>query len=364
MFSVVDLFSGAGGLSCGFQDVRNEDDSQLFTTHLAVEKEADPAATFSENFPGSEVLQRDVRDVVESRGIPECDVVLGGPPCQGFSRLGKGDPGGVYNDLWRAYAQAIGQSVPKYFLMENVPQFLQSPQRKLFEKELSGGLLRDYTIAPIKIVNCADFGVAQNRKRMVILGARRDQPILNYPISRPKPPLTVGESFSGINPKVVDVELPSRFTEFNGVKRPGPFESHELHLGRRYSDLSLKRFSHISIPGGNRFDLPEELKAACWKRHESGNTDVMGRLYFDRPSVTIRTEFFKPEKGRYLHPTEDRAITHFEAIRLMGFPDDYRWVGSKTSIARQIGNAVPPPFAKAMGEVVASLLTKTPAASN
>ena len=75
----------------------------------------------------------------------------------------------------------------------------------------------------------------------------------------------------------------------------------------------------------------------------------MGRLFWDRPAVTIRTEFFKPEKGRYLHPEEDRAITHHEAARLMGFPDDFKWVGSKTSIARQIGNAVPIPLGKAIG---------------
>lgn len=359
VYSVVDLFSGAGGLSSGFRAVESKVGKQLFKTLLAVEVEADPAATFSENFPEATVLHRDVRDVVHERSIPECDVVLGGPPCQGFSRLGKGDPAGLYNDLWRSYAQAIDQSLPKFFVMENVPQFLNSPQRQLFEEELSGGLLRDYVISPVRIINCADFGVAQNRKRMVILGARRDQPTLSYPAPSSDPPSTVRDSFEGLNPQVVEVELPPRFTYFNGQKRPGPFESRELHLGRRYSDLSLERFKHISVPGGNRFDLPDKLKSPCWKRHNSGNTDVMGRLYLDRPSVTIRTEFFKPEKGRYLHPTENRAITHFEAIRLMGFPDDYLWVGSKTSIARQIGNAVPPPFAKAVGEVVAGLLNRS-----
>lgn len=358
MYSVVDLFSGAGGLSCGFQAVKNGSDGQIFKTRMAVELEADPAATFSENFPEATVLQRDMRDVVQDRSIPECDVVIGGPPCQGFSRLGKGDPAGLYNDLWRSYAQAIGQALPKYFLMENVPQFSQSPERQFFERELSGGLLRDYVIAPIRTVNCADYGVPQNRRRMVILGSRRDQPTLDYPPPTTKAPLTVGDSFEDVKQRVSDIDLPSRFTYFNGLKRPGPFESRELHLGRRYSDLSLKRFKYISVPGGNRFDLPEHLKADCWKRHEKGNTDVMGRLYLDRPSVTIRTEFFKPEKGRYLHPTEDRAITHYEAIRLMGFPDDYRWVGSKTSIARQIGNAVPPPFARTMGDAVARLLAK------
>ena len=83
------------------------------------------------------------------------------------------------------------------------------------------------------------------------------------------------------------------------------------------------------------------LLPACWRKHRIGTADVMGRLRWDRPSVTIRTEFFKPEKGRYLHPTEPRALSHREAATLQGFPDSFRWCGTKLDIARQIGNAVP-----------------------
>ena len=91
-------------------------------------------------------------------------------------------------------------------------------------------------------------------------------------------------------------------------------------------------------------------------RKTSGGTDLFGRLWWDRPSVTIRTEFFKPEKGRYLHPEEHRPITHREAARLMGFPDDFRFLGNKSDIARLIGNAVPPPLAGAVARHVAGLL--------
>lgn len=97
------------------------------------------------------------------------------------------------------------------------------------------------------------------------------------------------------------------------------------------------------------------MKARCWIGHTTGSADVMGRLHWDKPSVTIRTEFFKPEKGRYLHPVEDRAITHYEAAILQGFPVDYRWVGSKTQVARQIGNAVPVQLSHALADIVASL---------
>ena len=103
----------------------------------------------------------------------------------------------------------------------------------------------------------------------------------------------------------------------------------------------------------NRFDLPDDLKAPCWRTHTKGSGDVMGRLWWDRPSVTIRTEFWKPEKGRYLHPEQDRAITHYEAALLQGFSPLRKWVGTKTSIGRQIGNAVPVPLARAIARHLA-----------
>lgn len=356
MYSVVDLFAGAGGISAGLRDVRDAAGESKFRTIQAVEKDFDAAASFASNFPHAEVLQEDIQRVVSREEIRGCDVVVGGPPCQGFSRLGNGDPSRLYNDLWRSYADAIVQASPKYFLMENVPQFLHSPERNLFEMELEEGSLKDYEIAGVAILNSADFGVAQNRRRMVILGNRRDQPKIDYPQPLNSPIKTVKQAWEGIDQKVTQIDLPKKFNDFKDRTRPGPFLSNELHLGRRYTSLSVKRMAHIKKPGGNRFDLPEDLQPDCWKKHRSGNTDVMGRLFLDRPSVTIRTEFFKPEKGRYLHPVEDRAITHLEAIRLMGFDDNYLWVGSKTSIARQIGNAVPPPLAKSLGEMIAKAL--------
>jgi DNA (cytosine-5)-methyltransferase 1 len=108
--------------------------------------------------------------------------------------------------------------------------------------------------------------------------------------------------------------------------------------------------------GGNRFNIPHDLLPDCWKKHTTGSADVMGRLSWEKPAVTIRTEFFKPEKGRYLHPVEHRALTHYEAALIQGFPDDHKWIGSKVSIARQIGNAVPIPLGRAIGRHLASAL--------
>src|SRR5699024_10847482 len=114
-----------------------------------------------------------------------------------------------------------------------------------------------------------------------------------------------------------------------------------------------------SAPGGNRHDLPPELSTKNWINHRSGSGDVMGRLHLDRPSVTIRTEFYKPEKGRYLHPWADRPITHYEAALLQGFSPDFLWCGSKAQIARQIGNAVPVGLARALAAEVYGYLKIT-----
>jgi len=167
--------------------------------------------------------------------------------------------------------------------------------------------------------------------------------------------MTLKEALVGLPARVVNSELPDLSTTFRDKQMPGIFAGRELHLSRHYEARSLARFRSIP-PGGNRFDIPDALLSPCWRKHKSGSADVMGRLHWDKPSVTIRTEFFKPEKGRYLHPTENRSLTHLEASRLQGFPDEYSWVGAKTSIARQIGNAVPTSLAAALATVIAAQL--------
>ena len=119
--------------------------------------------------------------------------------------------------------------------------------------------------------------------------------------------------------------------------------------------------------GGNRFSLQRkapELTPQCWIKKTSGGTDLFGRLWWDRPSVTIRTEFFKPEKGRYLHPDQHRPITHREAARFMGFPDCFEFKGTKSEIARQIGNAVPPDLAGAIARLVRAALRSSAKPTN
>jgi DNA (cytosine-5)-methyltransferase 1 len=166
----------------------------------------------------------------------------------------------------------------------------------------------------------------------------------------------VRQALRGIDTRVTQTTLPDRSTDYADRTFAGAFRTFELHLGRDYAKVSLDRFAEIPL-GGNRFDLPEDLQAPCWIKHKTGSADVMGRMHWDKPSVTVRTEFFKPEKGRYLHPTEHRAITHLEAAKLQGFPDDRLWVGSKTAIAKQIGNAVPTALGSAIGRLLVGKLS-------
>ncbi|MFB6726265.1 DNA cytosine methyltransferase [Kribbella sp. NPDC056345] len=338
---VLDLFAGAGGLTRAFHDIEG------FSTVRAVESDKAAAATFAANF-GDEVYAGKIEDWLHEEDVPAVDIVVGGPPCQGFSRLGKQDVNDERNELWREYAETVARANPSFFLVENVGAFLESPQYSLLQQATAKkGLLSQYRLHAA-VLNSADYGAPQARRRTVVIGSHRDLEAPGLPapthIGRH---VSVRSALKRVTPKVTKTDLPDRSTDFRGTTFPGSFRTKELHLNRNYTSLSKARFRCIPA-GGNRFDIPDDLLADCWRKHRSGSADVMGRLHWDKPSVTIRTEFFKPEKGRYLHPVENRALTHYEAALLQGFPGDFRWVGSKTAIARQIGNAVPIALGRAL----------------
>ncbi len=284
---------------------------------------------------------------------------MGGPPCQGFSNLGARRVRDPRNALWRRYVDTLVAVRPLYFVLENVADFLRSGQfRDLGRETYRNGRLSDYRIES-GVLNAAEFGVPQIRRRAVVFGSLRDLPAIGMPVGglagRPEAWATVREAIADLARSVDQIDLPETRTQQDELTLPGPFKTIELHIGRRPTQLSLDRYAAIP-PGGNRKDLPDHLLANCWRRHHDGSGDVMGRLHWDKPSVTIRTEFWKPEKGRYLHPVADRAITHHEAARLQGFPDDYFWYGSKAEIGRQIGNAVPIRLAEGIASHLAAQL--------
>lgn len=326
---VLDLFAGAGGLSCGLLNLGLE------PKIVAVEVDGDSCETFARNHHGAIVHNCTVAEFLDRGHEGRFDLIIGGPPCQGFSQLGKQDNGDDRNELWSGLIEAVSRYRPRAFLIENVPNFVKSESFERLKARVNK--LGQYSLN-FRILNANDFGSPQARKRAFIVGWRSD---LKSPFSWPGEVENKGSLREAIG------DLPTALfgDEWGSAKS---FRSGlELHVGRKYTELSLRRFRAIPL-GGNRFDLPFELQANCWKKHTSGSADVMGRLHWDKPAVTIRTEFFKPEKGRYIHPEQDRALTHLEAARIQGFPSNYSFYGSRSSVARQIGNAVPVQLASAL----------------
>lgn len=354
-FSFLDLFSGCGGLTEGLATAATT--LSRLRPASAIELDRAAAATYAANF-GPRVFVCDVAHA-PTQALKPVDVVVGGPPCQGFSTLGKKDPSDVRNKLWRHYAAIVARVRPLYFVIENVPPFLKSDDFRYLQYLMGESRdLGDYTLAGSPMdVNSADFGSAQQRRRAVVVGRLRDLPPLALvPVSHRS---TVADAIGSTPFDVSQTWLPNREAAVRCADRElqaqGVFVTSELHVTRRFGEVSLQRFGSIP-PGGNRHDIPAELQAPCWRSAKEGWSDVMGRLRWDRPSVVIRTEFWKPEKGRYLHPAADRTITHLEAALLQGFPLNYRWCGSKAAIGRQIGNAVPIELGRAIGQALLAAL--------
>ncbi|MXZ31737.1 MAG: DNA cytosine methyltransferase [Acidimicrobiia bacterium] len=342
----IDLFAGAGGLTLGFDLANAEQGSVRYDPVLAVEHDAAAALTYKTNF-GVSVFDGDI-EAVDPATYPEAELILGGPPCQGFSPLGRDRDDRsrrVLNSLWEHFLDSVVQVRPLAFVIENVPEFQKSAEfAELRLRMASHGMLSEYDYA-FGVLNAADYGVPQRRRRGILV-AIRGRGEVPWP-----PPPTHGDTSLLTRPyrtvREAIADLPPIPTTDMPVTRNG---TQDLHIRRNPRRSSLERYRVIP-EGGNRFDLQRsrpDLTPPCWLNKPTGTTDVMGRLWWDRPAYTIRTEFYKPEKGRYLHPSQHRPITHREAARLQTFPDDFIFEGTKIEIARQIGNAVPPILARAI----------------
>ncbi|MFZ1125726.1 MAG: DNA cytosine methyltransferase [Candidatus Baltobacteraceae bacterium] len=343
---VADLFAGAGGLTEGFRRAG-------FTPVAAVEFDKWASRTYAANFgdhvmacPIEQVKVARVGDVLVWSGFgidgeprefetPEIDVLVGGPPCQGFSPLGRmndWDYADPRNKLWKHYARILDVVRPKMFVLENVPELLKSAEFLALRRHLRRKIY-GYEVIP-EVLNAAHYGVPQARRRAIVVGSRLGTPQLPPAVAER---LTVRDAIG---------DLPAIPDGFN------------WHVGRNPKAMSVERYKAVP-PGGNRFDLVErrpDIAPPCWLRKKTGSTDVFGRMIWDEPAPTIRTEFFKPEKGRYLHPEAHRPITIREAARLQTFPDGFVFVGSNVQVAKQIGNAVPVALAERIAIQVRSTL--------
>lgn len=336
-YSLIDLFAGCGGMTRGFVD------SGDFQPLFAVECDPDAAETYRVNF-GAHVDSRKIEKVEQ---FPAADVVIGGPPCQGFSPLNMRGVGLERRGLWREYLRALEEAEPEAFVMENVPELLRSAEYASF-KEAAENL---GFVVEGRLLNAADFGVPQTRRRAFVIGSRLGA--FEWPEQTHFPPSEATASNT-------------RWRTFRdavkGLRRKPTGK--DWHNGRNPRPMSIERYKTIPREGEGRFDLAArrpDITPPCWLRKKTGSTDVFGRLWWDRPAFTIRTEFYKPEKGRYLHPSEHRPITVREAARCMSFPDDFVFPETQrmTSVALQIGNAVPPLLALALARALAEHLRST-----
>jgi len=351
-YKLIDLFCGAGGMTLGFVDDRY---CGLFESIFAIDNDEAAVKTYNANFSENDhCVHGNIEDWLRLGSVPKADIVIGGPPCQGFSLLNKNRDGDSRRALWEPYMDIVKRSGASIFVMENVPGLLKSPEfLDIIERAHKMG----FNMLQPAVLNTADYGVPQTRKRAIAIGIKKSaftrSSLPEFPPapSHRSPDVTSDLPLWRTVKEFID-DLPRRpkGVEVRGDE-PAPLN---LHFGRKPTDVSKERYKAVP-PGGNRFDLQRnrpDITPQCWINKKSGGTDLFGRLWWDRPSVTIRTEFFKPEKGRYLHPSANRPITHREAARLMSFPDDFEFTGSKIEIARQIGNAVPPIFAGRMAHFI------------
>jgi DNA (cytosine-5)-methyltransferase 1 len=344
LYTLIDLFAGCGGMTLGFRETGR------FRSVLAVECDPSAAETYRLNF-GEHVAGVPIEDVAR---FPSVDVVIGGPPCQGFSPLNRDLVGFERRGLWREYLRALRQAEPQAFVMENVPELLRSAEYSEFKRQAQR---LGFTIDE-DVLNAADYGVPQRRRRAIAMGVRSEA--VPWPAASHFDP-EASEVGPGGAPWVTFREAVSGLP-----LRP---DGKVWHRRRNPRPESIRRYKAVPRDGGDRFAMQRNLDRAglghlvprCWREKPTGTTDVFGRLWWDRPACTIRTEFYKPEKGRYLHPSAHRPITLREAARCMSFPDDFVFPEhqSMTSVGRQIGNAVPPLLARRIAESLVEVLSQS-----
>ena len=335
MFTFIDLFSGAGGFTLGLERAGGDEGS------VAVEGDPDCAETFRTNFPVATLIESDICKVAYDRRR-RFDVLVAGPPCQGFSTLNRRRDRDPRNLLYAEVLRCLDAHRPLVVVVENVPKFIESEEGQTLADALS---TRGFSVRS-GIVNAADYGVPQRRMRALVSAAADG-------IAPPWPAPTHSAS-SGC--------LPGHRTVADAFAllptEPDGRNWHRDDYARRSSQIERLRSIR---EGGSRHDLPPDLVLECWKEAD-GYNDVLGRLEWHRPATTVRTEFFRPEKGRFLHPTADRPITPREAARVQSFPDSFVFPDNQTlySVGRQIGNAIPPRLAEAIGKAVVQSLSTAP----
>jgi DNA (cytosine-5)-methyltransferase 1 len=358
----IELFAGTGGMMVGLEDAG-------FKTLVANEVHPHPCMTIRRNFPETPVLNASIRDItghtllehakLSKKLVGNIDLLAGGPPCQGFSTAGIKDKNDPRNTLIGDYIRMIKDLQPLHFIIENVSGLVSLHGGALFENVLNELDALNYNISH-QILKVADYGVPQMRKRLIILGSRSG-PAPKHPepthgenyeddlfLTTLKKYVTCGDAIGDL-PAIGAGEIATTYsspprTEFQRLMRKGARKLHN-HESSKHREEVMKYYALIP-PGGTALDIPEKLR--------NGKQGVQ-RWPLNGISRTITTE-----PTDFLHPILHRAPTVREMARMQSFPDHYEFLGQRTtgnkmrrlgycSQTQQVGNAVPPLFAKAIG---------------
>ena len=371
----IDLFSGAGGLTTGFHLAG-------FETLCAIDSNKKALATYQHNYPKTKVIHQDIREVNPSElrhnlGLEreQLKAIIGGPPCQGFSRNIPAeyryidDP---QNQLYKSFLEFVKEFKPLYVIMENVPEILTA-YKGLFKDQITNQLESlGYKVVSSSL-NAAKYGVPQTRSRAFFIASLERLIVLPNPThnddnikfksknkessyqtnllkSNSSPIVTVKDAIGDLpelnaGQKYDEDRYPSDpQTSYQTLIRHNSSKITN-HIARALSSIQMSRVKLLK-EGQDARNLPPELAP---KKHYSG---AYGRLYWDQPAKTITRWVFHPGSGRFFHPTQDRTITIREAARLHSYPDTFHFLGTYTEMASQIGESVPPLLAKTIAECI------------
>jgi DNA (cytosine-5)-methyltransferase 1 len=347
--NVIDLFAGVGGLSQGFIKAG-------FSVILANEYDSEIADSYRYNHPETKVILEDIRTINLQdwqEYLEKTDVVVGGPPCQGFSQKGKRlNLNDDRNFMFKYFIDVVSLSRPEFFLLENVPNIISTSdgffKRQIIEQFNDLGY--DVTTS---ILNASDFGVPQHRRRAFFLGQKQ-----KLDIALPVP----NGVFTSVKDAIYDLPfiasgggmdfyeyVDEPLTEYQRERRKGSDGIYN-HFATKHSALALKRLSLIPKGKGKEV-LPAE------HRTKSIYSGTWSRLIEDQAAATITTRFDTPSSGLFTHPILDRCLTVREAARIQSFDDKFIFVGNKSSQMKQVGNAVPPLLAYNIALPIFKILT-------
>ena len=334
----VDLFCGAGGLTRGLLDAGVE-------VVAGIDVDSSVGETYERNNRPARFLRRDMRtvdpeDLIALLGVikPSETLLAGCAPCQMFSKHQRnGRARGPNATLLTAVARMVEAIRPGWVLIENVPGLMEVPGFSTLRRFVRLLQSTGYSIAD-GVLNACDHGVPQHRRRYVLIAARRVEPALPTPVFG-----------NGRNPLETVRQWIAHYPPIAAGDTHPAVPNHEASP---LSRLNLDRVRITPPDGGGRGNWPSRLKLDCHRRRQNGFSDVYGRMWWDRIAPTLTGRCNSLSNGRFGHPEQDRAISLREAASIQSFPDDYLFFGTRTAIARQIGNAVPVRLAEALGRCI------------